>query len=559
MAVTAETKIHDLLERYPYLKSWLIDRAPEFSKLNNPVLYNTMGRVADLNAAASMADLPVETLLEEIRSQIAQHEIGAEELAGAGGDPHLDADERAKRQEVLKGIIRELHQGAPVEQVKARFDELVRDIDSAEIAQMEQALIAEGMPVEDVQRLCDVHVTVFKESLDTKETTQVAENHPVDAYRRENEVVGEIVNELRCSLEALAPGAETDEAARRDTLAKITADLERLSQIDVHYLRKENQLFPVLEEHGIVGPTKVMWSLDDDIRTRIKADRSHAERGDVATLTRSLPETLTMVEDMVYKEEKILFPTALDSLTSEEWERIAAGDSEIGYAWVEGPAGDAAREAAAAFKPEAGELLLPLTTGALTPQQIDWLLRALPFDVTYVDADDRVRYYSEGERVFPRSPAAIGREVRNCHPPEEPAQGGGDPRRVQGGHEGRRRVLDRDRGSVHPHPVLRDARRRGRLPGMPRGRPGRNARKVAGRPASNRGLVAPNRSVGYTRSTTARFASTTGIRSIALCSSAGLISRIRHWWPPKVSRISASLTRRGPKVPGTRSEKASIA
>jgi len=195
------------------------------------------------------------------------------------------------------------------------------------------------------------------------------------------------------------------------------AGLERLSEIDVHYLRKENQLFPMLEEHGIVGPTKVMWSLDDDIRARIKADRSHAERGDVATLRRSLPETLTMIEDMVYKEEKILFPTALDSLTAEEWQRISDGDHDIGYAWVDGPSGERAREAAA-FRPESGELLLPLTTGALTPEQVDLLLRALPFDVTYVDADDRVRYYSEGERVFPRSPAAIGREVRNCHPPK---------------------------------------------------------------------------------------------------------------------------------------------
>ena len=82
MAVTAETKIHDLLERYPYLKPWLVGRAPEFAKLDNPVLYNTMARVADLNAAASMADMPVDTLLDEIRTQIAQHEIGAEELAG---------------------------------------------------------------------------------------------------------------------------------------------------------------------------------------------------------------------------------------------------------------------------------------------------------------------------------------------------------------------------------------------------------------------------------------------------------------------------------------------
>ena len=150
-----------------------------------------MARVADLKAAASMADLPVDQLLDDIRTEIARHEIAAEETSECNAHrrrrrrPSHAADERARRQEVLKVLIGELHGGAPVEQVKARFDELVRDIDSAEIAQMEQALIAEGMPVEDVQRLCDVHVTVFKESLDTKETAQVGEDHPLDAYRRE--------------------------------------------------------------------------------------------------------------------------------------------------------------------------------------------------------------------------------------------------------------------------------------------------------------------------------------------------------------------------------------
>ena len=101
--------------------------------------------------------------------------------------------------------------------------------------------------------------------------------------------------------------------------------------------------------------------------------------------------------------------------------RIAAGDAEIGYAWIDGPAGEAPVAAAAADVSGAGdgsEMLLPLPTGALTLAQLDLLFRALPFDVTYVDENDRVRFYSEGARVFPRSPGAIGREVRNCHPPK---------------------------------------------------------------------------------------------------------------------------------------------
>jgi DUF438 domain-containing protein len=191
--------------------------------------------------------------------------------------------------------------------------------------------------------------------------------------------------------------------------------------VHVHYLRKENQLFPALEEHGVAGPTKVMWALDDDIRGRLRTARALAAIGDWATLSATLPETLGMVDDMVYKEEKILFPTALQVVTDEEWAQMAAGDAEIGYAWIGAPAqGAAAASRASGLPPGAAEgpMLLPLPTGALSLAQLDLLFRALPFDLTFVDENDRVRFYSEGDRVFPRSPNAVGREVRNCHPPK---------------------------------------------------------------------------------------------------------------------------------------------
>ncbi|MHB1450875.1 MAG: DUF438 domain-containing protein [Coriobacteriia bacterium] len=413
MRIGTDTKVHELLQHYPFLKSWLTGYAPAFEKLGNPVVYNTVGRVATIEAAAKMADLDPETLAGAVREQIAMHTIVAEETAGVA--PRLDDAERARRQETLKGLIRELHGGASVESVKARFDELVRDIDAAEVAMMEQALIAEGMPVSEVQRLCDVHVTVFKESLESGEAPSVATTHSVDAYLRENEVVSAITAELWSDLEAI----DSD----RGAMARIADGLARLSEVETHYRRKEMQLFPVLERHSIEGPTKVMWALDDDILAMIKRDRASAEAGDRDAVSASLGETLQAVDDMVYKEEKILFPAALDVIAADEWSAIGAGDAEIGYAWIESPAlqeepvaGAPAAGAVAEVTGSEGAVLL-LTTGALTREQIDLMLGALPFDLSFVDEDDRVRFYSEGERVFPRSPSVIGREVRNCHPP----------------------------------------------------------------------------------------------------------------------------------------------
>jgi DUF438 domain-containing protein len=420
MPITAATTIHGLVEEFPYLKDWLIAYNSHFESLRNPVLFNTMARTATLGIAATMAGVPEDTLLDDIRMAVAQHQIVAEEAAtgaaGAMATAPLDADESARRAQKLKEIIKRLHDGASVADVKAEFDALAQGVDSVEIARMEQALIAEGMPVEEVQRLYDVHVSVFKDTLDVAPETSVASDHPVDAYRRENEVATKLVADLNLALSELSTARSVDE--RAVVLTGISAKLEELTQIDTHYARKENQLFPVLEAHDVVGPTKVMWGLDDDIRGRIKSARAVAAAGDTASLIATLPETLTMIDDMVYKEEKILFPTALGVVADEEWATISAGDAEIGYAWVEGPAGETARAAAAEPVSDGGDLLLPLPTGALSLAELDLLFRALPFDVTYVDENDRVRFYSEGERVFPRSPGAIGREVRNCHPPK---------------------------------------------------------------------------------------------------------------------------------------------
>lgn len=414
MEITPATKLKALLDEYPALLDFLAGYHPTFGKLRNPVLRATVLRAASVADAAGMAGLDAEKLAADLRT------------AATG----VSADEAPDRQETLKGIIRELHDGASVADVKARFDELVKDVNSTEIAAMEQAIIAEGVPVEDVMRLCDVHVSVFKDALDAAQPLNAPPGHPVHTYRLENEQLETVARSLRRAI---------DEAMSGDrALDGVGAALGALAPLDVHYTRKENQLFPPLEAHDITGPTQVMWGLHDDIRDRLKDAAEAIERQDRTALD-GLIETLGMIDDMVYKEEHILFPVALETLSDAEWAAMAAGESAIGYAWIDGPAADYApaghvpvtaadihaADAAGAGGAAPGGAVpggapsaeLELTTGRLTLAELDLMLRALPVDVTYVDADDRVRYYSEGDRVFPRSPAVIGRAVTNCHPP----------------------------------------------------------------------------------------------------------------------------------------------
>jgi DUF438 domain-containing protein len=147
-----------------------------------------------------------------------------------------------------------------------------------------------------------------------------------------------------------------------------------------------------------------------------------------------------MADDMVTKEEQVLHPMAVDTLSDEEWAKIRAGEGDIGYAFIEGVPEwpSAAQTAAAAVAAgaglagagEAGEAaagpagsappdgLLSLSTGSLSLEELNLVLGVLPIDFQYVDEHDRVRFYSEGHRIFPRSPGVIGRKVQNCHPPQ---------------------------------------------------------------------------------------------------------------------------------------------
>ncbi|ETT71999.1 hypothetical protein C173_15554 [Paenibacillus sp. FSL R7-277] len=341
----------------------------------------------------------------------------------------VDIPEQTRRQAMLREIIKELHAGKSVEEVKARFEEAVGDVTVEEISAMEHSLMTEeGIPVEEVQRLCSVHTAIFKGSIEQIHRSSKPEEqpgHPVHTFKLENREIERLVN-FRLELHA-------DKFKKNDSdeiIYKLLEDLSLLLDLDKHYSRKENLLFPYLEKYGIYGPTKVMWGVDDGIRNMIKEAKKalSAYNGDSGQITAALEEIIKEVNEMIFKEENILLPMALDKLTEDEWVKIARESDEIGFCltapdqeWIP----ERAAEPEGADVPaEEGEGLSPqgfirFETGLLSLHQLETLMNHLPVDLTFIDENDVVRYFSHGkERIFARTKAVIGRTVQNCHPPQ---------------------------------------------------------------------------------------------------------------------------------------------
>lgn len=304
-----------------------------------------------------------------------------------------------KRKEILKELVLQLHAGnEDLPMLKKKFKDELGLVSAAEIATMEQELIDSGViTAEQVTKLCDLHVDIFRDSLVTNKNPQTIPGHPLHTYIAENEKAKELIRKLRADFNPM--------------------DLIQLKEIITHYTRLENQLFPLLEKVGFSGPSQVMWAKHDEIRDMFnKADKSQLE------------ELMDTVADMIFKEENILFPAALEKLSEAQWIKVKNGEEEIGFAWVKPgsewkpvtPEDIHSKDIAKILPDSLPDLgLLQMKTGKMTLELVNLMLTHLPLDLSFIDENDNVLYYSDvPERLFPRSPGVIGRNVKNCHPPK---------------------------------------------------------------------------------------------------------------------------------------------
>lgn len=329
------------------------------------------------------------------------------------------------KKKMLKEMIKELHSGAPPQQIKEKFKQALANVSSLEISQIEQELVQEGMPREEIHRLCEVHMLVFQEQLESQRPEIPTEN-PVNILQEEHKIMIQLTEMLK----TIAKNVQ-----RAPIKTELTEDIAHLKHVkedlvdsEKHYLREENVLFPMLEKHGVTEPPAIMWTEHNRIREEKKKffmlvdEYSTLDFHDFKAQLAEAADVLSeLLSSHFFKENNILFPTAMKVVTNDEWAKIRKEFDNIGYCrftpqHLIRPTPQVERME----KEKPGLIhmpteLLQFDTGESSKAQVESILKTLPFDVTFVDKDDIVRYFNKSE-IFLRTKSIIGRRVQQCHP-----------------------------------------------------------------------------------------------------------------------------------------------
>jgi len=325
----------------------------------------------------------------------------------------------SKRQKILNELFWGLYNGKNIEEIEAQFDQEIGKVTVEEVAKISelqrQILEQKNLPRSEIERLSAAHMAILQGKIEDKQHPEDEPGHPIHTFKLENRELEKLIQSR------LLPHLEQFSCEDLNSHRyKLLEDYNLLLDIDKHYVRKEQLLFPYLEKYGINGPSVNMWRMDDYIRDAIKESKRKLidYNGKKQDILEQAAYIINQVNAMIYREETILFPMSLDQLTEDEWIKIAHESDQIGYC-LTSPAGIWKPERKKLDENTISEGYIKLETGFLSLKQLELILNHLPVDVTFIDADDVVRYFSNGkERIFARTKAVIGRTVQNCHPPK---------------------------------------------------------------------------------------------------------------------------------------------
>jgi len=323
-----------------------------------------------------------------------------------------------ERQEILKNLMLRLHAGEDKEVIQEEFNKVFDEISPYEIQMMERNLMSEGITFAEIMSLCNVHANLMGSKVNTQTTVADFEQpgHPVHVMKMENLAIRGALDRVE---RLLVNFLETKDSTIEKGLKR---QISLLDQFENHYQRKEYAMFPIMEKKGITAPPKVMWGVHDQIRDLYRDFKKALNDGKESTLEEFQIARDEMLE-MIQKEENILIPMVEQVFHVDDWETIASQSPEYGYCIVKPEKEWAVKKSFSPVKEETqveSEGDIPLSTGSLSLKELNLILNLLPMELSFVDAQNIVKYYNEGngeEKIFKRTPSAIGRDVILCHPP----------------------------------------------------------------------------------------------------------------------------------------------
>ena len=449
--------VYDLVKEYPEVID--IMKGLGFSEITNKVMLNSVGKIMTIPKGAKMKGVSMIDIVgafmkagftlegempnlhgDEASVKDAPTEAAATHTEASNANDNAEANATKKveanaentvtdseRVEQLKGFLKRLGTGEELGAVREDFASQFKHVEASEIMKAEQGLMREGTPLEEVQQLCDLHSALFHGS--TIHEQMDAEHAKVEAVLEAQEksqsvvtlieTVGHPLNRLteeNKALDTLIESLKTKVANQSITLEDVNA----VRQVSIHYAKKGDLLYPHLKvAYDISGPSMVMWTVDGDIRD------TFGRLAKSATFTESWYEAfdavLTRAQEMIYKEQNILFPLCAENFTAQEWYQIYKDTAQYEeifgverVVWTEAELALADSHAPAS----ATDNTIALIGGSMTLEQLDAMLNTMPMEVTFVDHEDINRYFNDGEKVFKRPTTAIGRDVYSCHPPK---------------------------------------------------------------------------------------------------------------------------------------------
>lgn len=428
--------VFELTEQYPELIDIMAKLG--FTEITKKPVLHSVGKIMTIPKGAKMKNI---SMMDVVTSLMAN----GFELIGDMPDIKIPdapaapaavplSDDRTKQ---LKSYLRRLGAGEDLESVRADFVRDFGEVDAAEIMKAEQELMKEGTPLSEVQRLCDIHSALFhgatreeqianaekavEESLQRQKIqAEIAkrDSYPKKDYSDKNvkaaaleQIAGHPLHTLTKENEALSVLLEQYKSTHDRSL------IPQIRELSIHYAKKGDLLYPLLKvKYGVSGPSDVMWTVDDEIRDELGALDKETERG--SEWHARMEAVLKRAEEMIYKEQNILFPICAVNFEEDEWRGIYRDSKDYADCFgVSSEAWEAAEETEAPVKEAvSGEIVLP--GGHMTVEQLTALLNTIPMEITFVDAENINRYFNEGPKVFKRPGMAIDREVFSCHPPK---------------------------------------------------------------------------------------------------------------------------------------------